>query len=124
MKKVNIEIRKAKRETVRASHLLLCKVKLAQLLPELTVLTEHVQRGRGLAQVDDVPGVGELVEDPVLHVQREVAEGHIAGYLLGEIRGRMHLVREPWADRDRLIHVSGACRRSTVVTEHHVPSLS
>lgn len=54
-------------------------MKLAQLLPQLPVLAEHVQRGRGLSQVDDVTGVAELVQDVVLHVQRKVTQRHAVG---------------------------------------------
>lgn len=43
-------------------------MELAQLLPQLPVLAEHVQCGRGLSQVDDVTGIAELVQDVVLHV--------------------------------------------------------
>lgn len=65
------------------SHLFLGEVELAQLLPQLPVLTEHVQCGRGLAQVYDVTSIAEFVQDVVLHVQREVAQGRAtAGHLL------------------------------------------
>ena len=52
-----------------ALHLFLCEVKLAEFFPKVPVLTERVQRGRGLSQVDDVTGVRELVQDVTLHVQ-------------------------------------------------------
>jgi len=62
-------------------------VKEAELLPQIPVLTEDVQCGRGLSQVDDVEGVGELVEDCVLRVERQVAELCAVGNLLH--RGRI-----------------------------------
>lgn len=39
------------------TYLFLSEVKLAQLFPQMPVLTEHVQSGCGLAQVDDVRGI-------------------------------------------------------------------
>lgn len=57
-------------------------MELAQLLPQLPVLTEHVQCGRSLSQVDDVTCIAELVQDVVLHVQRKVAQRHAVGYSL------------------------------------------
>lgn len=47
---------------------------MAELLPQNPVLTEDVQRRRGLSQVDDVIGIRQLVEDLVLCVKRQVAE--------------------------------------------------
>lgn len=64
------------------THLLLCKVVLTQLLPQLPVLTEHRQCGRHLAQGDDVPSVGESVQDVVECMQGQVTEGQASVHLL------------------------------------------
>ena len=59
-------------------------MKEAKLPPQISVLTEHVQSWNGLSQVDDVGGVGELVEDGVVCVQWQVAElGAIGHFLRG-----------------------------------------
>lgn len=52
---------------------------MAELLPQRPVLAEGLQGGRGLPQVDDVTGVGQLVDDGVLGVERQVVEGEAAG---------------------------------------------
>lgn len=62
------EMKKKKISSCPLFHLFLGKVELAQLFPQLPVLAEHVQGGRGLSQVDDVTGIAELVQDVVLHV--------------------------------------------------------
>lgn len=48
------------------------EVKVAELFPQDLVLTEVVQVGHGLTQVDDVRGVRELSHDLVLHVDGQV----------------------------------------------------
>lgn len=55
-------------------HLFVREVKVAEFLPQRPVLAEAVQSGRGLSQVDDVIGIGQLADDLVLHVQRQVVE--------------------------------------------------
>lgn len=63
-------------------HLLLCKVVLTQLLPQPPVLAELRERGRHLAQGDDVPPVRKPVQDVVERVQGQVAEGQASVHLL------------------------------------------
>ncbi len=51
-------------------------MKLAQFLPQMPVLTEHVQCWCGLSQIDDVTSITKLTQDVVLHVQWEVDQCH------------------------------------------------
>lgn len=51
-----------------SAKLLLCKVVLTQRLPQPAVLAEHAERGRHLAERDDVPAVRQSVQDAVQRV--------------------------------------------------------
>jgi len=56
------------------TELFVCKVKVTQILPQRPVLTEDVQRRRGLSQVNDVMGIRKVGEDLIMHELRQVVE--------------------------------------------------
>ena len=72
------------------THLLLPKVVLAELLPQLPVLAERGQCRGHLTQGDDVPPIREPVQDIAEHVHRKVAERQATVHLLG---GPAHLLQ-------------------------------
>ena len=81
------------------THLLLPKVVLAELLPQLPVLAERGQCRGHLTQGDDVPPIREPVQDVAEHVHRKVAERQATVHLLG---GPAHLLqRERGAHRSQ-----------------------
>ena len=65
------------------AHLLLPKVVLAELLPQLPVLAERGQCRGHLTQGDEVPPIREPVQDVAEHVHGEVAECQATVHLLG-----------------------------------------
>lgn len=65
------------------THLLLPKVVLAELLPQLPVLAERGQCRGHLTQGDDVPAIRKPVQDVAEHVHGEVAECQATVHLLG-----------------------------------------
>lgn len=73
-----------------STKLLLPKVVLAELLPQLPVLAERGQCRGHLTQGDDVPPIREPVQDVAEHVHRKVAERQATVHLLG---GPAHLLQ-------------------------------